>query len=136
MTDQFKELSDEEASEAMIQLAMMIAQRKKALANGTIVINEGGSMTMKLAHPIEHNGHRVEEINLRRARAKDVVAVEDMKSEAKALRMLSLLSGVDEDTLGEMDREDFGLGAVLVLVPFEDGQQTGKREPDSSPPTE
>lgn len=136
MTDQFKELSDQDASDAMLQLAMLIARRKKALADGTVVMHDGGSMTMKLAYPIDHNGHHVEELNLRRARAKDVVAVEDMKTEAQALRMLSLLSGVDEDTLGEMDREDFGLGTVLVLVPFEDGQQTGKKEPDSSPPTE
>lgn len=135
MSDQ-QELNDQEAGEAMIQLAMMIARRKKAVADGTIVVHDGGSMTLKLAHPIDHDGHHVEELNIRRARAKDVVAVEDMKPEAKALRMLSLVSGVNEDTLGEMDHEDFELGAVLVLVPFGDGPQTGKKEPDSSPPTE
>ncbi len=134
MSDQLEDLSDEDANDAVIQLAMMISHRKKAVADGTVVIHDNGSATMKLAHPIEHDGHRVAELNLRRARAKDVVAVEGMKAEAKALRMLSLLSDVDEDTLGEMDREDFGLGAVLVLVPFEDGRPTGKKEPESSPP--
>ncbi len=50
--------------------------------------------------------------------------------------MLALLSGENEDTLGEMDREDFGLGAVLVMIPFEDGLTTGRKEPDTSPSTD
>lgn len=65
---------------------------------------------MKLKYPVEVDGQTVTEINLRRAKAKDLRALEaakDGEGIEETFLMLSILSGQPVAVIEDLDLEDF-----------------------------
>lgn len=75
--------------------------------------HEDGTVSVRLSRPIERRGERVEAVHLRRVRVKDMRGVDLRKLDeglVEALTVLiSRLSGLSLDEVGEMEFADFDL---------------------------
>jgi hypothetical protein len=66
-----------------------------------------------LAYPVEHDGAPLTEVVLRRAKARDMAAIEKIAGEDKTGQMdqtigiIAVLSGLPADVVGDLDAEDF-----------------------------
>lgn len=75
----------------------------------------------KLAYPIERSdGTEVAELVLRRARAKDIIAIESIAKKggsdiAATLAFLASVNGLTDDEMAEIDAEDYEAVARKVV---------------------
>lgn len=78
------------------------------------------SKTIPLEFPIERDGEApISNLNVRRAKARDIEAMDNAKKEGagevtQSLLMISLLTGITVDEAGELDAEDFAAVAEAV----------------------
>lgn len=65
-----------------------------------------GSKTIPLAVPIEHDGKRYETVTLRRLKGRDFSQLQRLGDD-EDMGLLSLISDVPAEVLGELDGDDF-----------------------------
>ncbi|PCJ57848.1 MAG: hypothetical protein COA65_08880 [Rhodospirillaceae bacterium] len=65
-------------------------------------------VTIKLNHPVEHNGETIDEITLRRPKVKDLRKLDAIKGEVeKGVHLVSKLASLPSAVVDEIDAEDF-----------------------------
>ncbi|MBY8038589.1 phage tail assembly protein [Vibrio fluvialis] len=75
--------------------------------------------TLKLEYPIEIDGKKIDELNIRRPLVRDqLIADKQNKDEAdKEIHLMSLLAGVDKEIIQLLDLNDYG-EVQKVIVGF------------------
>jgi muconolactone delta-isomerase len=68
------------------------------------------SVTIDLAHPVSMDGQAVSKLEMRRAKAKDMVEAQSASSNQaeQELHLFARLTGINPEVLGELDMADYG----------------------------
>lgn len=86
--------------------ALTPAQLAAAKARQIAPAGFEGSKTIPLAVPIEHDGKRYEAVTLRRLKGRDFSQLQRLGDD-EDMGLLSLISDVPAEVLGELDGDDF-----------------------------
>lgn len=84
---------------------------------------------LKLEYPINYNGQTINELNVRRSKIKDRLAISFMKcsDEEKEVRLFANLAEVTPDVIKELDESDYKEFQNLYLSFFKSAATSEKQ---------